>query len=224
MGKLIELFVTGACIILLAGCARKFTVTSAMKSFDFTVTEKLGKLGYVSPVDLRNKLDKKGQQPEACIFSSKRGTTVLGDRNYKNKLLPEFDQHLKKSLIESQLFTAILENDTSSTDYVFRSNLEQFNVVLDETKAIDAQVCVGGIIGSAIASGIDVHATTDLRITGIVTKGGREVWRQTVSKHVVQTDDYKNTEHNAEFTMGEAIGEGSKELVTALAAFLASQQ
>jgi len=224
MHKLIKLFVTGVCVILLAGCMRKFTITPATKSFDFTVADKFGKLGYVSPADLRSKLDKKGQQPTACILSSKRGTTVLGDRSYKNKLLPEFDQHLKKALTESQLFTAILVNDTSNADYVFRSSLEQFNVVLDETKATDAQACAGGLIGGAIASGMDVHATTEIRITGVVTKGGREVWRQTASKRVFQTDDYKNTEHNAEFTMGEAIGEGSKELVTALATFLASQQ
>jgi len=224
MDKLIKLFVTGVCVVLLAGCARKFTITSAMKSYDFTVTDKFGKLGYVSPADVRGKLDKKGQLPSGCILSSKRGITVLGDKNYKNQLLPEFDQHLKKALTESQLFTAIIINDTSSADFVFRSSLEQFNVVLDETKAVDAQACAGGLIGGAIASGLDVHATTEIRIVGVVTKRGREVWRQTVTKRIFQTDAYKNTEHNAEFTMGEAIGEGSKELVTALATFLASQQ
>ena len=211
------------CLILLSSCVRQFTVLPQMKSYDFTVTEKFGKLGYVPTIDTRSELDKNGQSPSSCAFSGNRGITVLGDKNYKNELLPEIDKHMKKALTESGLFKEVIDDSPTNVDYIFRSELSQYYVVLNEQKAQDTQACVGGLIGAAIASSVDVEASTDISITGVFLKDSEEIWRKSITKNVLKIDDYSNTSKNTENTMGEAIGEGCKEIVTELATFLASQ-
>ena len=69
---------------------------------------------------------------------------------------------------------------------------------------------------------MDVTATTDIQITGILKKGGEEVWRHTVTKQIIERDDYAKTRVNAERSMGEAIGETSRDLITELAKSLVS--
>ena len=211
-------------LVTIVGCTRHFIIQPQNKACDFTVVEKFGKLHYVTVNDTRSELDRKGQSPSACGGGTP-GVTVLGDENYHPKLLlPEIDTNLKTSIHETNLFSDISYDSTASeSEYLIRTNLDQFYVVLNETKAEQTQACIGGVIGAAIAASIDVEATTDIKITGYLYQGNTEVWRKTVSKHIVKIDDYAKTKQNAEAAMGEAIGEASKELITEVAKYLASK-
>ncbi len=210
-------------IVFFVGCARQFSVIPQMKSYDFTVVDKFGAI-YVTPTtDSRTALDKSGKIPSGCLFDENRGITILGDKNYRNELLLEINKHLKTALLESGLFTGVKNDNPNEADYTFKSNLDQFHVVLDETKALDTQACVGGLIGSLIASTIDVEAVTEIRITGVLFKGEEEIWRKSISKSSLMIDDYSNTSLNAERSMGDAIGSCCKDLVTELATYLASK-
>ena len=206
-------------IVLLGGCARKFTVIPQMKDLEFTVVETYGDIAYTPIIDARSDFDKKGKVENSCS-GGKSGVTHLGDKNYENELLPEFDNHLKAALNNSHLFSQIV---TAEGSYTFGSSLDKFHVVLDEAKAQQTQACIGGILGAAIASSVDVTATTDIQLTGILTKDGEELWRHTVSKQIKNTDDYGKTRQNAENSMGGAIGETCKELITELAKYLVSE-
>jgi len=194
-----------------------------MMSRDFTVIQKSGTLAYTPAADLRNELDKKGEKPGACGGGVSEGTLILGDENYKNPLLPEVDKHLKNSLLEAGLFTELLAESAPAADYVFKSTIDQFHVVLNESKAKNTQACIGGLLGALIASSVDVEATTDIQLTGILLKGNEEVWRKSMTKHAMKVDDYSNTEKNLEKCMGEAIGGCSKDLIAELARYLTSQ-
>ncbi|MDI6804567.1 MAG: hypothetical protein QME58_12110 [Bacteroidota bacterium] len=206
------------------GCGpRQFTVLPEMKPTGFTVVEKFGTLGYIPIVDGRSEIDQEGQEPGACAMGE-AGIIVLGDKNYKIPLLPEIDKHLKKAFYNSALFTQIIERTPADENYLFKSSLNQFHVVLNEQKTQQTQACVGGILGAVIASSVDVEATTDIQLTGIFLKGNEEVWRKSVSKHVLKVDDYSNTTKNLENSMGEAIGECSKEIITQLAIYLSEHK
>lgn len=213
------LWILVICIAAIGCGPRQFTVLPEMKPTGFTVVEKFGTLGYVPVVDGRNEIDQKGQKPGACAMGD-AGILILGDENYKIPLLPEIDKHMKKALSNSALFATIIDGTPEDTNYFLKSSLDQFHVVLNEQKAQQTQACVGGILGAVIASSVDVEATTDIQLTGILLKGNEEIWRKSVSKHVLKVDDYSNTTKNLEKSMGEAIGECSKEIITQLAIFL----
>ncbi|TAK54776.1 MAG: hypothetical protein EPO24_12815 [Bacteroidetes bacterium] len=216
--------IAGLIILALTGCGpRKFYVKPEVKPQEFTVVEKSGTLAYTTISDARSDLDKKGEEPSSCGFSGNRGILILGDKNYKSPLLPEVDKHLKNALQSSGLFTQVTEEASPDANYVFKSSIDQFHVVINEQKAQDTQACIGGIAGALIASAVDVEGSTDVQLTGALFKGNDEVWRKSVSKNVTKMDDYSNTTQNVEKTMGDAIGEACKELVTELAKFLASK-
>lgn len=215
-------FIVFLIVLLLYGCGpRQFAVRPEMMPREFTVKEKFGTLVYKPVVDMRSEIDKKGDRPESCLGSG--GVLILGDENYKNPLLPEVDRHMRNSLLESGLFRDVLDESKTNEYYIFKSTIDKFHVILNETKAQQTQACIGGILGAIIASSIDVEATTNIQLTGILMKGDEEVWRKIVSKQVVKIDDYSNTEKNLEKCMGEAIGKATKELITDLARYLASQ-
>lgn len=210
-------------LILITGCARQFTVIPHMKDYEFTVSETFGDVRYTPIVDTRSDLDKKGKVESSCS-GGKTGVTHLGDKNYENDLLSEFDKHLKKSLTNSYLFSKVVSADSSlESIFTFSSSLEEYHVTLDEGKAQQTQACVGGIIGAAIASTVDVTATTEIQLTGKLTKGDEEVWRHTVTKQTVERDDYGKTRENTERSMGATIGESCKELITEMAKYFASK-
>jgi hypothetical protein len=222
--KIFLLAVISISMIVITGCGpRKFAVRPEMMSHDFTVVQKSGSLSYIPVVDLRNEQDKKGEKPGACGGGIGSGNLILGDENYKNPLLPEIDKHLKNSLLEAGIFTELLSESATNADYIFKSSVEQFHVFLNESKAQQTQACIGGILGSLIASSVDVEATTDIQLTGILLKGNEEVWRKSMTKHVLKIDDYSNTGKNLEKCMGEAIGACSKDLIAELARYLTSQ-
>lgn len=208
--------------ILLSGCAvpRKFAVTPQMKEYEFTVEEKFGSLGYVPATDNRGSIEKQGMGPNAR-------ETMLGDKNYTNPLLDAFNNHMKKALSSSGLFKEIKLDTPPDVDYIFKSNLEQFQVYLDERKAQSTQKWVGALggacIGAAASGSVDVESTSDIRITGTLFKGEEKLWQESVTKHVHSVDDYSNTIPNTEKVIGDAIGEGCKEIVTALAKYLSSK-
>lgn len=211
-------------LILITGCARQFTVIPQMKDYEFTVSETFGFVKYTPTVDSRSDFDKKGKVEDACS-GGKSGVTHLGDKNYENALLPEFDKHLKKSLENAHLFSTVLPKESSSeATYIFSSSLEKYHVTLDEGKAQQTQACAGGgLIGAAIASTVDVTATTDIQLTGMLKKGDEEIWRHTITKQIIERDDYAKTKENAERSMGGAIGETCRDLITELAKYLASK-
>ena len=208
--------------ILLSGCAapRKFAVTPQMKEYEFTVEEKFGTVGYVPATDNRGPIERRGMGPNAQ-------ETMLGDKNYETPLLDAFNNHMKKALSQSGLFDEIKDGSSPEVDYVLKSNLEQFQVYLDEKKAQSTQKWVGAFggacIGAAAAGSVDVDATSDIRITGTLFKGDEKLWQESVTKHVHSVDDYTNTIPNTEKVIGDAIGEGCKEIVTALAKYLSSK-
>ena len=194
-----------------------------MKDFEFSVSETFGTILYTPTVDSRSDFDREGKLESACS-GGKSGITHLGDKNYENPLLPEFDDHLKKALQNSHLFSNVILPETgASADYTFSSSLEKYHVTLDEAKAQTTQACAGGgLLGAAIASGVDVTATTDIQITGMLRYGSEEIWRHTITKQIIERDNYGNTEANAERSMGNAIGDACKELITEMAKHLAS--
>ena len=211
-------------LILITGCVRKFTVIPSMKDYEFSVSETFGDLKYVPTVDSRSDLDKKGKVENICS-GGKSGITHLGDKNYENALIPEFDEHLKKSLENAHLFSTVLPSEsTSEANYIFSSSVEKYHVTLDEVKAQQTQACAGGgLIGAAIASSVDVTATTDIQLTGMLKKGDEEIWRHTITKQIIERDDYAKTRDNAERSMGGAIGETCRDLITEMAKYLASK-
>lgn len=211
-------------LVLITGCVRKFTVIPQMKDYEFTVTETFGDVKYIPTVDARSDLDKKGKVESSCS-GGKTGITHLGDKNYENALLPEFDKHLKTSLENAHLFSTVLPSESSSeATYIFSSSLEKYHVTLDEGKAQQTQACAGGgLLGAAIASSVDVTATTDIQLTGMLKEGDEEIWRHTITKQIIERDNYAKTKENAERSMGGAIGETCRDLITELAKYLASK-
>lgn len=210
------------CLIILSGCTRKFAVVPQMKSFDFEVVDNYGDVNYEPIVDARSELEREGKVGGGCS-GGRSGVMNLGDENYKNPLLPEFDNHLIAAIQNSRLFSNIDTQTNPTQDvYVFSSSLDRYLVTLDEAKAQQTQACIGGIIGAAIASSIDVTATTDIQLTGNLTRNNEEIWRHTITKQVVEHNDYGKTEKNTENCMGNAIGEACNELITELAIFLSS--
>lgn len=205
-------------------CTRKFTVIPQMKDFEFSVSETFGDIAYVPIVDSRSDLDKKGKIESDCS-GGKSGVTHLGDKNYENPLLIEFDKHLKKALENSHLFSRVIPaKGAPEATYTFNSSLEKYHVTIDEAKAQQTQACAGGgLLGAAIASTVDVTATTDIQLTGMLKKGDEEIWRHSVSKQIIERDDYGKTRENAERSMGGAIGETCKDLITELAKYMASK-
>ncbi len=208
-------------LILMTGCVRKFRVTPQLKNYEFTVSETFGDIRYTPIVDSRSDLDKKGKVENSCS-GGKSGIIHLGDKNYENLLLIEFDKHLKLSLTNSHLFTNV-ESEKEAT-YTFNSNLEKYYVTLDEVKAKNTAACAGGgILGAIIASSVDVTATTEVQLTGKLTKGEEKVWQHTISQQIIERDVYGSTKENAEKSMGGAIGESCTELITEMAKYLASR-
>lgn len=206
-----------------SGCTRTFMVLPQKKNLDFTVQGRFGKLNYTPVTDNRNELDRKGQKPGACNGGAP-GVTVLGDENYKTNVLHEINRHIKNSLLDANLFTEVIQLNEpgSDSDYRIKVSLDRFNVTLDEEKAVQAQACIGGFLGAAVAASIDVQATSDISLFAVLYKGNQEVWRKSASKRIVKIDDYGNTSTNAENAMGESIGEATKEIVTELAKYLAT--
>lgn len=215
-------FVIITIFVLFSGCAgpRKFAVTPQMKEYEFTVEEKFGTLGYVPATDNRNPIERTGMGPNAK-------ETMLGDKNYANPLLDAFNNHMKKALFQSWLFKEIKDGTPQDVDYIFKSNLEQFQVFLDEKKALSTQKWVGAFggafIGEAAAGSVDAEAMSNIRITGTLYKGEEKLWQESITKYVHSVDDYSKTIPNTEKVIGESIGEGCKELVTALAKYLSSK-
>lgn len=135
-------------IILMTGCVRQFTIIPQMKDVEFSVTQTFGELNYNPIVDSRSDFDKKGKVESSCS-GGKTGITHLGDKNYKNPLLTEFDKHLKTAIAKSHLFSSIDSTGKASmTAFTFGSSLDKYQVTLDEAKAQQTQACVGGIIGA----------------------------------------------------------------------------
>lgn len=210
-------------LILVTGCARQFRIIPQLKDYEFTVSETFGDIKYIPTVDSRTDFDKEGKIENSCT-GGKTGITHLGDKNYENELLSEFDKHLKTSLTNSHLFSNVASLDSSlEVTYTFNSSLDKYHVTLNEVKAQQTQACVGGLIGAVIASTVDVTATTEVQLTGKLKKGEEEVWQHTISKQILELDDYSNTRYNAEKSMGGAIGESCKELITEMAKYLASK-
>ncbi|MBU8922662.1 MAG: hypothetical protein KOO63_12660 [Bacteroidales bacterium] len=213
-----------ACV-LVQGCTRKFAVTSQMSDLDFTVSEPVASINYTPIVDSRPEIEKKGRVENGCS-GGKSGVTHLGDKNYKNDLLPEFNDHLLIALQNSHLFTNINVVEETSTpadaDYSFMASLESFHVMLDEAQAQNTQACIGGIIGAMIASKVDVTANIDVKLTGILKSDNVEVWRYTVIKHSSEIADYGKTKTNAELLMGNAIGDVSRDIISEMAKFLST--
>jgi hypothetical protein len=198
------LFAVALAMLLMTGCTRKFLVASISKDFEFSVLAPYGNLSYTPVVDARSDLDRKGK--------------------VENPLLVEFDRYLKIALNNSHLFLAIITNkDSSMASYTFKSSLDKYQVTLNEVQAQQTEACVGGLIGAAIASGIDVTAVTDIQLTGILLRGNQEVWNHTISKQITEEDTYAHAKENAEKSMATAIGETCKELITEMAKYLAGQ-
>jgi hypothetical protein len=210
-------------MLAFSGCTRKFTVIPQLNSLDFSVGKPYGAAAYVSMVDARDAIDKTGKQESICT-GGKAGVMHLGDKNYRDTLIAEFDSTMKRSIINSRLFSPVADaKQASDSGYSFVSTLDKFHVTLDEGKAQQTQACIGGIIGAAIASSIDVTATTDVLVTGKLIKDKKEIWLHSISKQIIQRDIYAKTEKNAENSMGIAIGESCKELITEMAKFLSTQ-
>lgn len=212
-------------LVLMVGCAtpRKFTVVPVEMESELTVSEELGAVRYTPVVDSRSEWDKKGKVETSCMGGSS-GVTHLGDKNYENPLLPAFNEHLKKNLVDAHLFSAVLPVDSSSeTTYVFSSSLDKFHVIIDESSAKKVQACIGGLMGALISSRADVTATSYVELTGMLKKNDEEIWRNTVSKQITEEDDYSDTRANAEWAIGRAIGEICRDLITDMAKSLASK-
>lgn len=209
--------------IIATGCGpRKFLVRPQVKDFDFTVSKTFGTLAYIPLKDARDQFDKEGKIETSCFYGY-TGIMHLGDQNYQPNLVNEFDTTLRVSLQNSHLFSDIGKQDLAQPGYTFSASLERFHVLIDEEKAVKTRACIGGLIGAAVAASIEVTAMTELKLTGRLTKGAEELWLHTVTKQITTTADYSDTELNAENSMGQAIGESCKDLITELAKYLSSK-
>jgi hypothetical protein len=209
--------------IVVSGCTRKFTVIPQLKNADFTVEKNYGEVVYYPMLDARDSIDKKGKVESTCSGGT-AGVIHLGDKNYNNSLLNEFNKNLFNSVANSHLFSSVRDSTYASDSvYSFISSLDKFHVTLDEAKAQRTQACIGGLLGAVIASGIDVSASTDVQITGKLLKNKIEVWRQSISKQIVQHDSYAKAQKNAENSMGIAIAESCNDLITEMAKYLSAQ-
>jgi len=189
------------------------------------IDKELATVKYINMTDGRTEGDKKTQVEKSCI--SPTGMFQLGDDQFysESKIIPpmlsEFNNNLLLTLEHSQAVKIKTESDSLKlNDYIFSSNLEFSKLMLDDTKAVKTQQCIGGLVGALVVAQDETTTTTDIVLTGKLIKNKKEVWSHKVNFNRVLTDVHKNLHELVERSIDEGIGEACGELADEMVKFL----